>query len=193
MVEEKGFVHMKSKYQLLSYFKELGFKVGAEIGVSQGHFSEAMLQEIPGLKLYCVDVWKAYRGNRWMPPTGRADVYYEIAKKRLAPYNAILIRKFSMDALADIPDGSLDFVYIDANHAFDYVMEDLINWSRKVKVGGIISGDDYYHFKKAGVVEAVDAYTKAHGIIFQLTDPLSEKIQDRGCQEQPSFWWIKHE
>ena len=191
MVEEKGFVHMKSKYQLLTHFKELGFKVGAEIGVSQGHFSEAMLQEIPGLKLYCVDVWKPYHGNRWMPKNNRADVYFEIAKKRLAPYNATLIRKYSMDAVKDFADGSLDFVYIDANHALSYVVEDLREWSKKVRVGGIVSGDDYFHFKGAGVVEAVDAYTKEHGITFNLTDPYPDKIQDRGCQEQPSFWWVK--
>ncbi len=186
-------VNMKSKYQLIEHFKDRGYIVGAEIGVAQGYFSEAMFKAIPGLKLYCVDVWKWYRGNRWVPRNGRSDQYFEITKKRLAPYNAVIIRKFSMDALQDVPDGSLDFVFIDANHAFDYVMEDLIHWTKKVRVGGIVSGDDYFHFKKAGVIEAVDAYTKAHGITFELTDPLTDKIQDRGTQEQPCFWWVKNE
>jgi predicted O-methyltransferase YrrM len=97
----------------------------------------------------------------------------------------------SMDAVDDIPDNSLDFVFIDANHAFDYVMLDLIYWTKKVRPGGIVSGDDYFHFKKAGVVEAVDAYTKAHGITFELTDPLTNKIRDRNSQEQPVFYWTK--
>jgi hypothetical protein len=57
----------------------------------------------------------------------------------------------------------------------------------------MVSGDDYFHFKKAGVIEAVDAYTKAHGITFELTDPLTDKIQDRGTQEQPVFYWTKYE
>lgn len=184
-------VHMKSKYELIKKFNELGYKNGAEIGVSQGHLSEAMFKAIPGLHLFCVDSWLSYPGvRRWMPSNERANNYFEIAKARLAPYNATIIRKFSMDAAGEIPNGSLDFVYIDANHAFDYVMEDLIHWSRKVRKGGIVSGDDYFHFKGAGVIEAVDTYTKAHGITFQLTDPYPEQIQDRGTQEQPSFWWM---
>ena len=95
-----------------------------------------------------------------------------------------------MNAVKRIPDGSLDFVYIDSNHSYDYVMEDLINWSRKVRKGGIVSGDDYYNFGGAGVVGAVDDYTKAHGIKFELTDPYPE-IMDRGHHEKPSYWWVK--
>jgi hypothetical protein len=183
---------MVSKYDLLNHFAKLGFKVGAEIGVSQGYFAEKMFQAIPGLKLYCVDAWKSYPGvRRWMPNQQRADTYFEIAKKRLAPYNAVIVHKMSMDAVRDFEDNSLDFVFIDANHGFDYAMEDIINWSRKVRVGGIVSGDDYYHFKKAGVVEAVDIYTKMHGIKFELTDPLTHHIIDRKAPEQPVFYWTK--
>ena len=182
---------MKSKYDLLKHFAKLGFRIGAEIGVSQGYFSEAMFKAIPGLKLYCVDIWMPYQGNRWVPFNSRAEQYFETTKKRLLAYKAVIIRKMSMDALADIPDTSLDFVFIDSNHAFDYVMQDLIGWTKKVRVGGIVSGDDYFHFKGAGVVEAVDAYTKAHGITFELTNPLPDKIQDRGTQEQPVYYWTK--
>jgi hypothetical protein len=101
------------------------------------------------------------------------------------------MREMSMDAVKKIKDGSLDFVYIDANHGFDYVMEDLIEWSKKVRVGGIVSGDDYYDFRKAGVIEAVDAYTKAHGIKVTFTDPYSGHIKDREGFEQPSYYWVK--
>ena len=71
------------------------------------------------------------------------------------------------------------------------VMQDLIEWTKKVRPGGIVSGDDYYQFRKAGVIEAVDIYTKVHGIRFELTNPIPERIQDRGSQEQPSFYWTK--
>jgi len=182
---------MKSKYDLLIHFAELGFSYGAEIGVSQGHFSEAMFKVIPGLDLLCVDNWEPYKGNRWGKKQQTNDEYYETAKKRLAPYHAYLMKFKSMEVVRDVTDELLDFVYIDGNHSFDYVMQDLIEWSKKVRPGGIVSGDDYYDFKGAGVIEAVDAYTKAHGIEFNLTDPLPDKIQDRGFQEQPSFWWVK--
>lgn len=187
---------MKSKYDLIKHFNELGFKRGAEIGVAEGVFSEVMCQTIPDLELYCVDIWYPYRGNRWSGSTERNEHHFKAATERLAKYNTHIIRAMSMEATKFIKDGSLDFVFIDANHAFDYVMQDLIEWSKKVRLGGIVSGDDYYQFKKdhqdfGGVVGAVDAYTKAHGIKFELTDPYLDKIKDRGCQEQPVYWWIK--
>jgi predicted O-methyltransferase YrrM len=181
---------MVSKFDLIRHFNTLGFKTGAEIGVAQGFVSEFMCKNIPGLKLYCIDAWEWYPHNRWLPK-GRAERHYERAKSRLAPYNAILIKKYSMDAIKDIPDNSLDFVFIDANHDFDHVMEDLINWTKKVRKGGIVSGDDYFVFKGAGVIEAVNAYTKAHGITFQLTDPYSINLKDREGFEQPVYYWTK--
>lgn len=181
---------MKSKYDLIKHFAELGFTIGAEVGVSMGYLSEAMFKAIPNLKLYCVDVWDYYNNNRWSASERKNALYYRRACTKLAPYNSELIKDTSMSAVRRIPDESLDFVYIDSNHSFDYVMEDLINWSKKVKKGGIVSGDDYYHFGGAGVVEAVDAYAKAHKIEVQLTDPYPD-IMDRGFHEKPSFYWIK--
>lgn len=182
---------MKSKFDLIKYFGKLGFTEGAEIGVAQGYLSEAMFKTIPNLHLYCVDAWTPYRGNIWSGSRERNDNHAKTASERLAKYNTTIIREKSMDAVKKIKDNSLDFVYIDANHSFDYVMQDLIEWSRKVRLGGIVSGDDYYHFRKAGVIEAVNAYTKAHGITFSLTDPYPEKIMDRKIPEQPNYWWIK--
>jgi hypothetical protein len=87
-----------------------------------------------------------------------------------------------MDAVRDIELESLDFVYIDGNHSFDYVMQDLIEWSKRVRRGGIVSGHDYYHFRNAGVVEAVDVYTHCHGIKeWFLTNE----------QKSKSFFWVK--
>jgi hypothetical protein len=53
-----------------------------------------------------------------------------------------------MEALGDFEDESLDFVYIDGNHEFRYIAEDLFEWTKKVKKGGIVSGDDYFFLKK---------------------------------------------
>jgi hypothetical protein len=73
-------------------------------------------------------------------------------------------------------------VYIDANHDFDSVMMDLILWSRKVRSGGIVAGHDYDRSHMKGVVPAVDAYTKAHGIQeWFITDQ----------KREASFIWMK--
>ena len=57
--------------------------------------------------------------------------------------NIIKIRKSSVEAAKDFPDGSLDAVYIDAAHDEDSVREDIKTWRTKIKPGGILSGHDY--------------------------------------------------
>lgn len=48
-----------------------------------------------------------------------------------------------MDVVKQFKDESLDFVYIDGNHSFQHVVNDLCEWEKKVKVGGIVAGHDY--------------------------------------------------
>ena len=55
----------------------------------------------------------------------------------------IIIRETSKQAEKKIKDCSLDFVFIDANHLYDYVKTDIILYKKKVKPGGIIAGHDY--------------------------------------------------
>ena len=76
-----------------------------------------------------------------------------------------------MDAIEDFEDESLDFVYIDGHHGFRYVAEDLVEWSQKVKKGGIISGHDYALNKKGArdpyvlqVKYVLHAFVDAFGI-----------------------------
>lgn len=172
--------------ELAKLYVQMGYKIGAEIGVADGRFSECICQAYPEgapPKLYCIDPWDSYDENS---RGGGKDQQYgnlEKAHNRLDKYGAIFLRKMSMDAVKEFDDNSLDFVYIDANHDFDYVMEDIIHWSRKVRPGGMISGHDYYHFQNSGVIEAVDCYISAHGIRqWGITQ-----------EREPSFYWIKPE
>ena len=148
---------------LPEFFKEMGFKVGAEIGVERGKFIEILCRD--GLKLYAIDPWMAYDDLKVKNSQKKHDAFYEEAKERLAPYDCTIIRKTSMEAVKDFEDGSLDFVYIDGNHSFKYVVEDIWEWSKKVKKGGVISGHDYLHLGREphmlDVKYVLDAYTKA--------------------------------
>lgn len=131
-----------SRVHLPEFFKKLGYKKGVEIGTYKADYTEVFAKA--GLEIYGVDPWRMYRdyGN----PRGqeRLDFQYEHSLRLLKPYpNAHLIRKTSMEALEDFEDESLDFVYIDGNHSFKYVAEDLWEWSRKVRHGGMVTGHDY--------------------------------------------------
>lgn len=160
-------------------FQELGYKVGAEIGTRKGSYALVLLKAMPDLKLYCVDPWRAFARNT----QERIESHYEIAKKNLEPYNAALVRKTSQEALPTFEDESLDFVYIDALHSFNAVMLDIIGWQRKVRIGGIVAGHDYFNFYQSGIVRAVDAFTAANNI-----NPWYVSRQDR----DPSWFYVKH-
>lgn len=169
----------RGKLRLL--FRDSGYKVGAEIGVERGRNAKNMFLDIPGLKLFCVDMWVPFESDYMTAEymANRESVYRE-AKRRLSKYNAVIIRKYSVDAAKDIPDGSLDFVYIDANHEYDFIMQDLIVWTPKVRIGGIVSGHDY-HPRLWGVVPAVNDYTRFHKI---------DNVFYTG-EGAPSFWWVR--
>jgi hypothetical protein len=137
---------------------------GVEVGVADGRHAELLCHSIASLELMCVDPWQRYRGNPRGGPQEQHDGNYEKAKDKLLKFGCRLIRKPSMEAVVDVPLGSLDFAYIDGNHSFDYVMPDIIEWGKRVRVDGVIAGHDYYPFKWAGVIEAVNAYVTAHYI-----------------------------
>ncbi len=157
---------------------EIGYKTGAEIGVLRGAYSRTLCDAMPGLKIKCVDPWISFRRNSQT----RVERYYNWACRRLRPYKAEIIRKPSMEAVREVPDKSLDFVYIDAMHEFDSVMVDIIFWADKVRAGGMIAGHDYTTPDWCtGVIPAVLSYTQVHNIKkWYITD-----------EEIPSFFWVK--
>lgn len=162
---------------MVALFGRLGLTKGAEVGVRQGAFSKVICESIPNVDMICVDPWDKY--YHFDSEYGKKN--YEIAKNVLAPYNAKLIKGFSHQVFNDIEDESLDFVYLDGDHRFDYVMFDLIVWGNKVRRGGIISGHDYYRFRNGGVVDAVDVYCKNNFIDeYWITD-----------EKEASFYFVK--
>lgn len=68
----------------------------------------------------------------------------------------------SLAAAALFPDGSLQWVHLDARHDYDSVTADIAAWLPKVSPGGWLSGDDYDPYAWPGVVDAVrDALPQA--------------------------------
>lgn len=173
---------MKGRVQLAEFLASEGFVLGAEVGVFGGYFSEVLLKTIPDLKLLCVDIWG------W----GKYKVAEEECIKRLEPYNATIIKKPSVEAAKDVPDGSLDFVYIDAAHDHKNVMLDLEAWVPKVRDGGIVCGDDFYKFPNSGntgVMTAVTEYCSDNYYNLNISEwDLQNPVRD---DRQPQFWFRK--
>lgn len=143
---------------------------GAEVGVKRGIYSEIILSRWEGKKLYLVDPWEEQNDESYVDRANvdqeRHDTFYNEALERLGKFNGRfeIVRDYSLTAAADIPDESLDFVYIDARHDHDSVLEDLRAWEPKVKVGGVIAGHDYLqgvvNGTPFGVRSAVRQYMK---------------------------------
>lgn len=159
----------------------LGFTKGAEIGVEQGRYSRQLCERIAGLQLLAVDAWQAYRGYRDHVTQAKLDGFYAEACQRLAPFKVSVRRGLSVDVAETVPDGSLDFVYIDGNHTLPFVIADIAAWAPKVRPGGIVAGHDYGRASVGQVREAVEAWTKGFNIApwFVLTGDKS-----------PSWFWV---
>jgi hypothetical protein len=106
------------------------------------------------------------------------DLLYDRTKNLLNKYGdrVSLIRKTSIDAGKLVNDESLDFVFIDANHVYDYVKSDILLWSKKVKIGGYIIGHDYNK-------NDVDTL----GICRAVHDLFDDKEINLGSD---SCWWV---
>lgn len=155
--------------QLAELFHELGFQYGVEVGVCDGTYSKILYDANPGLKrLWGVDPFVPLKDYRDYTRKSTIDAYHQKAIDTLGNLpNYSLIEKLSMDAVDDFEDNSLDFVYIDANHDFRHVTEDIDSWSKKVKPGGIIAGHDYAKTKghsRMHVRHVVPVYMSAWGI-----------------------------
>lgn len=179
-------VSMRSRTDLPQVFAALGYRTGVEIGTWQGAYAEALCQGIPGLRLRCVDPWVSYKVyNDKKNNQARLDAAYRDTCRRLKPYACLIDRRTSMDAVRDVADGSVDFVYIDGNHGEAFVRADLDGWTPKVRPGGILAGHDYAEpkgtHKHLDVKVAVDRFTRERGI-----DPWFVLAGD----PSPSFLWV---
>jgi len=128
---------------------------GAEIGVWRAFFSETILSRWHGKKLYLIDPYTEYNSythNMSWDNTAHKKNYaiaVESMEKQFPGRHEFII-KFSADAANMFKDGQLDFVYIDGNHSYKFVKEDLQLWVPKVKIGGLVSGHDFINLEKKG-------------------------------------------
>jgi len=173
---------------LARLFAQLGYTVGAEIGVGSGPYSEALCQTIKGLHLYAVDAWTPYPQYRDFTNPEHLASDHDQARIRLGPYHVTFLHMMSEKAALEVPDRSLDFVYIDANHDSPYIDQDIELWAPKVRPGGIVSGHDYVGIH-ADVIRAVDGYVMRNEItpLYLVGEVGENDVPDLMC----SWFWVQ--
>lgn len=137
-----------------------------EVGVWDGALSERILKKARPKALYLIDPWLAITGRSEAKYSqAREDERYQAVLKKfekpIALGTVIVKRTTSDAAVEDFEPNVFDFVYIDGDHSYTQVKKDLENYYPKVKVDGILSGDDY-HLEE--VRRAVDEFAKEHEV-----------------------------
>lgn len=169
---------LKHREELGTWLNEHDMKgAGAEIGVMHAGYSESVLKHWHGQKYYMVDLWGRQDAAVYREKTD--DIDYE-AKYRDSMAVAerfpivTVIRDYSVRAAQQVEDGSLDWVFIDANHSYRSVLEDMDAWFPKLRPGGVFAGHDYGHDTNyphwCEVKPAVDRWMAEHNIAFRVTE-----------------------
>jgi hypothetical protein len=123
-------------------------KIGIEIGVYEGAFSEVILSCNPK-KLYLLDCWESQTSGEYRRDPINWQNFSPIYQLVLSRFghleNVEIVKKYSQDFVKEIADEYFDFVYLDSNHTYRAVFEDLVSWYPKIKKGGIFAGHDYFY------------------------------------------------
>jgi hypothetical protein len=162
--------------------------IGAEIGVHEGDLSAEIIANVQPTTLHLIDPWKyqddpAYRNALFGgaaapdPQSGQAQMDARYARvlarftQQAESGQVVFHRNFSQDVAAMFEDAYFDWVYIDGNHLYEFVKQDLTLYYPKIKPGGIVLGDDYNTagWWEDGVTRAVDEFAAASGLTLTVT------------------------
>lgn len=155
-----------------------------ELGVLDGDHSYEMLSVLEPAELYLVDLWSDINmtgeGGDYLTDSQEDwDRRYLAVVDRYIKYGCARPLRMSTHSASKVVPNDLDLVYIDANHEYEAVLNDMADWFPKVRQGGILSGDDYC---RETVVNAVADFLKDY--------PQYElQISDNVTQ----WWFIKED
>ncbi len=151
----------------------------AEIGVAKGNFSRQLHKQLRPLHMTLIDPWEFQnRPDYIVDGTNVSDDEGDRRYNQISSYfsdndivgqtDVSIVRGYSQDEVSRFEDGFFDLVYVDAMHTYEAVKQDLFDYARTVRDGGIIAGHDFTNSlvakrKKFGVIEAVDEFLAKSG------------------------------
>jgi Methyltransferase domain len=177
---DRGISELASRDELPGLLNAKGLLgVAVEVGVKLGKFSEIILRGWKGRRLISVDPWleaprDEYRDVANIDQSSQ-NWFYTATQKRLADFGerSEIWRMTSAQAAERVDPASIDFVYIDARHDYESVLEDVGLWHPKVRAGGMLAGHDYLDGElpagRFGVKSAVDEFCAERGLEVVVT------------------------
>jgi SAM-dependent methyltransferase len=147
----------KNYYGIFSkVIEENNYKKAAEIGIGYGTHAKSIIKNTNLEKLYLIDPMRFYENDLFATdvisqeadiPGNNFNELYALIQEELLPWEdkLVFIRKPSLEvSVEDIPDESLDCIFIDGDHKYKAVLADLNFWWKKLRHGGQILGDDWW-------------------------------------------------
>lgn len=135
-------------------------EVGSWLGKSTAYMAEEIKRRYKKVKLVAVDTWKGTSHEEHQQHAVRdagGDLFHvwqkNMSRAGVLPFVQPM-QMPSVEAAARFPDRSVDFIFIDADHAYDAVKADIRAWRPKLKAGGVIAGHDFHQWE--GVKRAVE-------------------------------------
>lgn len=126
-------------------------EIGTWAGASAVIWAQACKNNNRGM-VFCIDTWK---GTKNTLEGDDYEIKRGVKKNRILKLflhnirtcgleNYIIPIRASSDQAADIiKQNTFNLIYLDGDHAYSQVLNDLKNYSKLLKPGGIICGDDY--------------------------------------------------
>jgi hypothetical protein len=164
-------MNFDTRNEMIKYYCDtISNPVILEIGVFKGEFLDYLVKNCNIGAIDAVDLFEGTASSGDVD--GNNIVYYNIALsylELLEKYedrrNVAIYKSHSVVFLKCQPDNTYDIIYIDGDHSYNGVKNDLINAYSKIKDGGYIMGHDYeLNMEKAkirhefGTKQAVDEF-----------------------------------
>lgn len=185
------YLFLSSRHRMMiSILDQIKLNNICELGVHRGEFSDFMLRHLDFQKMFLIDSWSAEQVMKTYcnfestpyyiepyesfseffggPTTQQStfDATHNYTLERFKGNEKIeIIKSDSFTILEKFDDKSLDLIYIDANHQYEYVLRDLMYWSKKVSDDGFIFLNDCLisdlgRKQNLGVLQAVLTFMK---------------------------------
>lgn len=144
-------------------------EIGASLGRSALYLASRIQQSGKSIRLYAVDLWDGLANTDCRSET---EVLFEEFIRnvcRAGAEDVIFPLKMPSEQAAGLfEDGTLDFVFLDADPHYEAVRRDLEAWFPKVKRRGVLGGHDYLNPFFPGVRRAADEFFTEQELPLQI-------------------------
>lgn len=123
-------------------------EVGSWYGKSAVYLARRSIESRRHHRIVCVDTWKGTPGNPCADHVAQrgGSILEDFRRNlRVADVQDVVwpLERPSLEAAPMFEDRSLDFVFLDADHAYEAVLADINAWLPKLKPGGVLAGHDF--------------------------------------------------